>query len=551
MQEKGTAVLPIDWRTLALQLGAFCAILVCTLAVCGGVHAGRGSPLSRVGLWVSRRLSPLTKQGERFIVWTFVLTSAVSALLIGLYVFQDYPYSGDEWGYLLQAEIFSRGRLQVDSPDHPRFFDVMSMVNNGKFYCWGPPGWSILLLPGSLLGVPWLVNPVLGALTLLVVYRLGVLLYDRSTSLLALLFMLFSPFFLLHSASYLAHPSSLFFIVLFVFFYARGIERGASRDFLLAGLSGSGSFLIRPFDQVAIFLPVGIHLLLLALKRKVSARQILWFGMSHATGVLLLLAYNYLQTGNPLTTGYHIAQGGYLFDLRLLGRRFIAEYFLHLLVWTFPFLPLLALVYGMWPRQTEKRSHKGQRWDTLLLLMFLSNVFWYTLVPFHYWAGYGPRYYYGSFFAVALLGAQGAVALMRRLPYRWGIGERAGFAAVALGVCLTLSLCWLFPVKLLEAYENIQARLALYRTIEQQKLQNVVVFIRSVKEQFSPLDLTRNAPDFHGTVLNVHDLGELNHLLFRQYPGRRFFRYEYDETKPAVLSEITPNAALEASSERQ
>jgi hypothetical protein len=48
------------------------------------------------------------------------------------------------------------------------------MVNNGKFYAWAPPGWPLLLLPGILLGVPWLVNPVLGALTLPVVYRLGV-----------------------------------------------------------------------------------------------------------------------------------------------------------------------------------------------------------------------------------------------------------------------------------------------------------------------------------------------------------------------------------------
>jgi Dolichyl-phosphate-mannose-protein mannosyltransferase len=540
-------VLPVDWSTLGLQLGAFFAIFACAIAGSRGGHNQAGSRLRRIGLWVSRLLLPLGGQGGRFIGWACVLTTGVSALLIGLYVFQDYPYSGDEWGYLLQAEIFSRSRLQVDSPTHPKFFDVMSMVNDGKFYCWAPPGWPLLLLPGSLLGVPWLVNPVLGALTLLVVYRLGVLVYDRSTSLLALLFMLFSPFFLLHSASYLAHPSSLLFIVLFVFFYARGIERGASHDFLLAGLAGSVSFLIRPFDQVAIFLPVGIHLLLLALKRKVSVRRLLWFGMSHATGVLLLLAYNYLQTGNPLTTGYHIAHGGPFFDLRLPGRQFIAEYFLHLLVWTFPFLPLLALIYSMWPRQTEKRSHTGQRWDTLLLLMFLSNVFWYILVPFHYWAGYGPRYYYGSFFAVALLGARGAVALMHRLPYRWGRGERAGFAAVALGVCLTLSLCWLFPVKLLEAYGNVQARLALYRTAEHQKLQNAVVFIWSGKEEYRPFNLTRNPLDFQAPVLYVHDLGELNHLLFRQYPGRRFFRYEYDETKPAGLWEITPDAALEPS----
>lgn len=73
-----------------------------------------------------------------------------------------------------------------------------------------------------------------------------------------------------------------------------------------------------------------------------------------------------------------------------------------------------------------------------------------------------------------------------------------------------------------------------------------MVFIRSVREEFAPWNLTRNTSDFRGTVLYVHDLGELNHLLIRQYPGRRFFRYEYDETKRLILREIIPDEAIEA-----
>lgn len=272
-------MLPIDWSTLGLQLVAFFVILACTIAGSRGVTTQGESQLSMIGLWGSRLLLLVTGQGERFVVSAFVLTAGASAILIGQFIFHDFPYSGDEWSYFLQAEIFSQGRLQVDSPAHPRFFDVWAMVNNGKFYAWAPPGWPLLLLLGVLLGVPWLVNPVFSALTLLVVYHLGVLVYDRSTSLLALFFMLFSPFFIFHSASYLAHPSSLLFIALSVFFYARGIERHASRDFLLAGLCGSMSFLIRPFDQVAVFSPLGAYLLLLVLRREVSVRQsVVWHG---------------------------------------------------------------------------------------------------------------------------------------------------------------------------------------------------------------------------------------------------------------------------------
>jgi Dolichyl-phosphate-mannose-protein mannosyltransferase len=537
-------MLPIDWTTLGLQFGAFVVILVCAIAESRGVTTQRESQLSIIGLWVSRVLLPMTNHRERFVASAFVLAAAVSAMLIGQFIFQDFPYSGDEWSYFLQAEIFSRGRLQVDPPPHPRFFDVWGMVNNGRFYSWAPPGWPLLLQPGVLLGAPWLVNPVLGALTLLVIYRLGELVYDRATSLLALFFMLFSPFFILHSASYLSHPSSLFFIALCVFFYARGIEREASRDFFLAGLCGSLSFLIRPFDQVAIFSLLGAYLLLLVLKRKVAVQQLLWLGISQAIGVLLLLAYNYLQTGNPLTLGYHVGYDGPLFDVRLLGRQFIAEYFLHLCVWTFPFLPLLALLYSIWLGATGRRSLTEQRWDALLLLVFLSNVLWYAFVPFHYWAGYGPRYYYGSFFALALLGAKGAIAVLDRLKRCWPSGEGVGLAAAALGICSALSIFWVFPVKLADTYRAIAARQALYQMVDRAQLDNAVIFIRAVIGDFQPWNLTRNSPDFRGKVLYVHDLGDLNHVLIEQFPGRTFFIYEYDETKPPILRPLMPDDAV-------
>jgi hypothetical protein len=178
------------------------------------------------------------------------------------------------------------------------------------------------------------------------------------------------------------------------------------------------------------------------------------------------------------------------------------------------------------------------------LVVFLSNVFWYVFVPFHYWAGYGPRYYYGSFFAVALLGARGAMALINRLTRRGAGAVRVGFTAVALGICLTLSLSWVFPVKLVEAYRRIDARLVLYHKVAEEKLENVVVFIWPVKEDFAPWNLTRNSPDFRGKVLYVHDLGDLNHVLIEQFPGRTFFIYEYDETKPPILRPLMPDDAV-------
>jgi dolichyl-phosphate-mannose-protein mannosyltransferase len=536
-------VLPIDWFTLELQLAALLVISVSALAGLQRVTRWRGW-FSALGSWRNRLASRVLGRGERFVVTGLVLTGGIFAILIGKLIFDDYPYSGDEWSYFLQAEIFSLGRLHTNSPAHPRFFDVWGMVNNGKFYAWAPPGWPLLLVPGIILQVPWLVNPVMGALTLLSLYYLGRLVYNTSVALLAVFFMLFSPFFLLHSASYFAHSSSLLFITLFVFFYARSIERKTDRDFLWAGLCGSLSFLIRPFDQLVALCPLGAYLLLLALRGHAAMRQLAWFAVGHSVGVILLFGYNLLQTGHPLTMGYHVGSGQSLFDLSFPGRHFIAEYLLHLLVWAFPLMPPLALLYSVWPRKTWAESPSERRWDSLLLLVLLSNVLCYTLVPFHYWAGYGPRYYYASFFALALLGARGAMAVLNRLKRCLPTGEGIGLAAGALGICSALSVFWMFPVKLADAYRAVATRQALYQLVDRTQLDNAVVFIRYVSGDFQPWNLTRNPPDFSGKVLYVHDLEGLNHLLIGQYPRRKFFLYEYDETKPPVLQPLIPDEAV-------
>jgi hypothetical protein len=41
-----------------------------------------------------------------------------------------------------------------------------------------------------------------------------------------------------------------------------------------------------------------------------------------------------------------------------------------------------------------------------------------------------------------------------------------------------------------------------------------------------------------------HDLEGLNHLLIGQYPTRKFFLYEYDETKPPILRQLISEAAV-------
>src|SRR6185369_13618133 len=56
------------------------------------------------------------------------------------------------------------------------------------------PGFSALLAPFSLLGTPWLLNPLIGAATLVVAYRLAIELFgNREHAGLAMLLTAASP----------------------------------------------------------------------------------------------------------------------------------------------------------------------------------------------------------------------------------------------------------------------------------------------------------------------------------------------------------------------
>lgn len=110
---------------------------------------------------------------------SFLSSAAVSAVWLG-----GIPHVQDGVAYLLQAKIFASGEAHV--PVHPlnAFFEhFFFLVHAGKVSSFYEPGWPAVLTPGVLLGAPWLVNPLLGAGTLYVVYRIGRSMYDAGSTL--------------------------------------------------------------------------------------------------------------------------------------------------------------------------------------------------------------------------------------------------------------------------------------------------------------------------------------------------------------------------------
>ena len=131
----------------------------------------------------------------------------LALVAINQLVLLDFPNSGDEYVYLYQARTMAGGRLW-NAPVTPADVFAVNYIVQEPLRTFGsfPVGWPLALAAALALHVPaWLVNPVLGALTLGLVWLLGARLYAPHVGVLAAVLVAVSPFFAFNAASYFSH----------------------------------------------------------------------------------------------------------------------------------------------------------------------------------------------------------------------------------------------------------------------------------------------------------------------------------------------------------
>ncbi len=143
----------------------------------------------------------------------FIFTSAFN-----YYFYDQKPHIHDEIAYLFQAHLFKMGRLFVPSPCGAEFFDFPHLINNGRWYSMYPPGFPALLTLGLIFGAPWIINPILVALSIFVFYFLGRQIYDSLTGFISAILGTISIWLLLMSATFMSHTASMFFCSVFLLF---------------------------------------------------------------------------------------------------------------------------------------------------------------------------------------------------------------------------------------------------------------------------------------------------------------------------------------------
>src|SRR5262249_26838073 len=158
------------------------------------------------------------------------------------------------------------------------FFAMDNVVDAGRWYSQYPIGGPLVLAAGVLLGVPWLVDPVLAALTAVLLYHVARRVFGETEGrAIAGLFAL-TPAILMMSGTYMNHVPVLFLVTcalaaLVEWERAESPRRRASFG-ALTGLAVGLMAAIRPLDAVAVAVAIGAFQCSVVFRDTTRAREI-------------------------------------------------------------------------------------------------------------------------------------------------------------------------------------------------------------------------------------------------------------------------------------
>ena len=342
------------------------------------------------------------------------------SLAISFYVFEAIPRVTDTNAQYVHAKMLAQGHLTFPSHKLPQFFDFDHMINNGRWYSQFPPGHLFFLALGHRLHIPWIVNPLLGMLSLLAIYFLARETHGELTSRTAAVLALLCPFVVFMSSEYMSHATALLFTTLFILFFVKSVRTPRVRDAILAASALGIVFITRPLTALAVSIPWiahGIHALVENPRKYV--RLYVLMTVVFVLFVMTQLGFNYLTNGDPLAYGYalvhgeeHVPQfgpipgsyGGGTHTLwRGIGQAFNNLNGLNFFLFRWPF-PSLIFVLALF------LSFSRNRINYLFLATLFSLLGMHLFYFFQDWC-FGPRFVYEASGVLIILTASGIMRL--------------------------------------------------------------------------------------------------------------------------------------------
>lgn len=235
---------------------------------------------------------------DRFSITTALWVTSL-AIVLSIFSYERHPHITDEVVYLYHARFLASGHLTLPAPPVPPAFEVNLMqVEKDRWYPSPPPGWPLILALGVMAGLPWLVNPLLAGVNVLLVYILLCELYDRRIGRISLLLLCSSPWFIFMGMNLMTHMLTLACALVASISMLRASSSSSSRWGWLAGIAVGIASLIRPLDGLVVGVIVGLASLL-ARNQPSKYKTITAFVIASAITGGLVFPYNKFLTGNP------------------------------------------------------------------------------------------------------------------------------------------------------------------------------------------------------------------------------------------------------------
>jgi len=481
----------------------------------------------------------------------FPALAFVISLYISLKWFSGLPFVPDEVNYKYLAQAILDGKITSGLHPHYEFFNFLYTVPSvDGAYSIYQIGFPLFLAPFLALGVPWLANPLLLALSVFLTGRIAESFYDRKTAVIAMFLASTSVFLTVLGGTMMAHPFCAA-ATLGAFYFAIRAERTSNSGQLWINIAVSALFisallLARPQNALfALFFTV----LYLFLKFR--------FAVFFKTGVVyaliisvflgLLVYSNYVITGSvtefkhqkfwdisePVDNCMGIGLGkGCKFSANTelpeegLNFTYAAEITRQRLEAFLPGLTLnpLFFLFILLPFLKRGRDKSLIFNDFFVLAGFLI---FFAVYYFYYFPGvtYGARFYFeGSFFLFPLM-AQGVVMLLDSTGSGGAFPRLRFLPESLLLAALIIQIFINFPATSSAYAKDWWGTTRLLSSkLQEKNITDGVVFINPDFFYSSGLPLMNIHKIDRNRLVFAIDLGiESNQKLMDYYKGRRFF----------------------------
>ncbi len=398
--------------------------------------------------------------------WALGVALVVVAIcaILSLAVYQRHPHVPDEVAYLFQARYFAEGWLAMPAPPIPEAFNLDLMTYEAsRWYSPTPPGWPAVLAIGVFLGAPWLVNPVLAGVCVLLAYLLIWRLYDRVTGRLTLVLLATSPWFLFLGMSFMTHMLSLACALGAALAVWHIRQQGSLWWGVAGGLGLAMLGINRPLEGLVVSGLLGVWILGGPSRRwtaRVAGLAVL--GFTAMAGGSLTLPYNRALTGDP-TTFPIMAYTDSLYDSGTNALGFGADRGLGLfggldpLPGHSPFEAVINTNINLFAVNVELlgwatgsfvfigalvllgRLRREDRWLVIAIATVIGvhGLYWFSGGP-----DFGARYWFLILVPALAIAARGIIVLSSRSGGREWHGRPLLVAAGLIGMSVTLFIPW-------------------------------------------------------------------------------------------------------------